>query len=81
MIGVFNGTWNDFMGPLMYLRKPDSYTLALGVYYKFAGRLTEENFPNIQMATGVIMVIPSAVVFFIFQKQLIEGVSVGAVKG
>ena len=81
MIGVFNGTWNDFMGPLMYLRKPDSDTLALGVYYKFAGRLTEENFPNIQMATGVIMVIPSAVVFFIFQKQLIEGVSVGAVKG
>lgn len=81
MIGVFNGTWNDFMGPLMYLRKPDSYTLALGVYYKFAGRLTEENFPNIQMATGVIMVIPSAVVFFIFQKQLIEGISIGAVKG
>lgn len=81
MIGVFNSSWNDFMGPLMYLRSPESYTLALGIYYKYAGRLTSESFPNVQMATGVIMIIPSAIVFFIFQKQLIDGVAIGGVKG
>lgn len=81
MIGVFNGTWNDFMGPLMYLRKPETYTLALGVFMKYAGRLNENSFPNVQMATGVLMIIPSAVIFFIFQNQLIDGVSVGGVKG
>ena len=81
MIGVFNGTWNDFMGPLMYLRKPETYTLALGVFMKYAGRLSEDSFPNVQMATGVLMIIPSAVIFFIFQKQLIDGVAIGGVKG
>lgn len=81
MIGVFNGTWNDFMGPLMYLRNPDSYTLALGVFYKYSGRLSSGNFPNVQMATGVVMIIPSAIVFFVFQKQLIDGVNIGGIKG
>lgn len=81
MIGVFNGTWNDFMGPLMYLRSPESYTLALGVFYKYSGRLSSGNFPNVQMATGVIMIIPSAIVFFVFQKQLIDGVNIGGIKG
>ncbi len=81
MIGVFNGTWNDFMGPLMYLRKPASYTLALGIFYRYAGRLHAGAFPNVQMATGVIMIIPSAIVFFLFQKQLIDGVNIGGIKG
>jgi multiple sugar transport system permease protein len=80
MIGVFNGTWNDFMGPLMYLRDAKSYTLALGVFYKYAGALTADTFPNVQMATGAIMIIPSALVFFIFQKQLIEGVNISGIK-
>lgn len=81
MIGVFNGTWNDFMGPLMYLRTEKSYTLALYVYYKFAGGLAEGKFPNVQMATGVILIIPAAAVFFTFQKQLIDGVGIGGIKG
>lgn len=81
MIGTFNNVWNDFMSPLLYLRVPEKYTLALGIYYKYAGRLMEGKFPNVQMATGVLMIIPSAIVFFIFQRQLIDGVSIGAVKG
>lgn len=81
MIGVFNGTWNDFMGPLVYLRKEDSYTLALNVFYRFSGQLTEGKFPNVQMATGVMMIIPAALVFFIFQKQLIDGINIGGIKG
>ncbi len=81
MIGVFNGTWNDFMSPLMYLRSEESYTLALDIFYRYSGSLSAGRFPNNQMATGVMMIIPAAVIFFIFQKQLIDGVNIGGVKG
>ncbi len=81
MIGVFNGTWNDFMSPLVYLRSESAYTLALDVFYRFSGQLTEGKFPNVQMAMGVVMIIPAAIVFFIFQKQLIDGVNIGGIKG
>ena len=81
MIGVFNGTWNDFMSPLMYLREESSYTLALDVFYRYSGTLSVGRFPNNQMATGVLMIIPAAAIFFIFQKQLIDGVNIGGIKG
>ena len=82
IVSTFLGTWNDFMGPLIYLAgNPENYTLAIGIYYKFMGGLSQSNFPNQQMAIGVLMVIPPAVIFFIFQRQLIEGVSFGGMKG
>ncbi len=81
MIGVFNGTWNDFMSPLMYLRSEEKYTLALDIFYRYSGSLVAGKFPNNQMATGVMMIIPAAVVFFVFQKQLIDGVNIGGIKG
>ena len=36
--------------------------------------------PNIQMAIGVVMMIPMGVIFVLFQKQLIAGLTFGAVK-
>ena len=82
MVNTFIGVWNDFMGPLIYLQgNPDQYTLAVGIYYKFMGGLAQENFPNQQMAVGVLMSIPPAILFFIFQKQLIEGVTMSGLKG
>ena len=38
-------------------------------------------FPNGRMATGMYMLVPCAIVFFIFHRQLIDGVQMGAVKG
>jgi len=81
MIGVFNGTWNDFASPLMFLRQEESYTLILYVYHLFSGALREGNYPNVQMATGIMLTLPAAAIFFLFQQQLIDGVSVGGVKG
>lgn len=82
MVNTFLGNWNDFMGPLIYLSgNPDKYTLAIGIYYKFMGGLSRSNFPNQQMAVGLFMCIPPLVLFIVFQKQLIEGVSFGAIKG
>ncbi len=82
MVNTFLGVWNDFMGPLIYLQgNPDWYTLAIGVYYKFMGGLSQRNYPNQQMAVGVLMVIPPSILFLIFQNQLIEGVTMGSIKG
>ena len=82
IVNTFLGIWNDFMGPLIYLAgRPENYTLAIGIYYKFMGGLSRQNFPNQQMAIGVLMVIPPSIIFFIFQRQLIEGVTFGGLKG
>ncbi len=81
MVQTFMGNWNDFMGPLLYLRDERVYTLAIGIYARFSGATTPDSYANVQMAVGIVMMIPCAIVFFVFQKQLIDGVQIGAVKG
>lgn len=81
MITTFTGVWNDITTPLLYLNNESKYTLALGIYNIFKGSPVPGKFPNVRMATGMYMLIPCAIVFFIFQKQLIDGVQMGAVKG
>lgn len=81
MVQTFIGNWNDFMGPLLYLRDERVYTLAIGVYSRFSGSSDANSYANVQMAVGLYMMLPCAVIFFIFQKQLIDGVQLGAIKG
>ncbi len=81
MVNAFFGCWNDYSGALIFLTNKDSYTLSLGLYFRFRGGLSGGVFINEMMAAGVIMSLPCAVVFFIFQRQLIDGVSMGSVKG
>ena len=81
MVGCFTTAWNDFTSALLYVRQERWYTLAQGIYFKFMVSGSEFAFPNIKMATGVVMVIPVALLFFIFQKQLINGVVMTGVKG
>jgi len=80
-VNTFLGVWNDFMGPLMYLKTEKFYTIAVGVYIKFIGTISPQNLPNVQLATGIMLSIPPAVIFFIFQKQLIDGVVMTGIKG
>ncbi len=69
------------MGPLLYLRSEENFTLSIGVYMKYLGTLTQINLPNEQMATGILMLIPPLIIFIIFQKQLINGVVFSGIKG
>ena len=59
---------------------PKKYTLSLALYQEFAREGTTY-FPNVQMALGVIMAIPCIILFALFQKQLMEGVSAVGIKG
>jgi multiple sugar transport system permease protein len=77
----FNGNWNNFMGPLIYLNTPAKYPVILGLY-TFAGSLSQEAPKwHYMMAMTVIMSLPILLLYFRAQKNFIEGLTVGGVKG
>ena len=77
-LGVFTlmNTWNDYMGPLIYLTTPEKYTMTLGIAY-FKGVYTTQW--NLVMAGSVLSVIPILVAYLCAQKYFVEGMA-GAVK-
>lgn len=79
-VGTFIGIWNDFLGPLLYLKDSKMYTLAMGIYIEFKGTLVKNAWPNYEMAMGTMMVIPPAIVFFAFQRNLVSGVATSGMK-
>ncbi|WP_251547913.1 carbohydrate ABC transporter permease [Pumilibacter intestinalis] len=85
VINTFISCWRDFDSALVFIGDTRAsrqwQTLALGIYYKFLIRGTEDVYPNMQMATGVIMVLPVAALFLVFQRRLIEGVVMTGIKG
>lgn len=76
----FQSSWNDFLGPLIYLRDESLHTLAIGLY-KFQGLPGQGGIYNQQMAASILMVVPILIVFFIFQRQFIEGANISGLKG
>jgi multiple sugar transport system permease protein len=75
---TFQGVWNDFYGPLIFLSSPEKYTLALGINL-FKG-LYNTLIP-LMMAMSFLMVIPMVITFFLAQKQMIRGVILSGIKG
>lgn len=76
----FQTNWNDFLGPLLYLQQDNLQTLSLGLY-RFNTLPGEASLTNQLMAATVIMVIPVVIVFAIFQKQFVQGVTLSGLKG
>jgi len=72
-------TWNDFLGPLIYLTKQEDYTLALGLqFYQSQRGGTEWHY---LMAASTLVALPIIVLFFFTQKTFIEGISMTGIKG
>lgn len=79
---TFIGQWNDFQGPLMYVSSnQERWTISLALYKNFADAANATNLPNVQMAVGVIMMIPCILLYAFFQKELTEGVAAVGIKG
>ena len=77
-VNTFLGVWNDYSSSLIYLsNSEEKWTLALGFYKTSLDPAFRE---NKQMAMGVLMCIPSLLVFGFSQKLLIEGVSISGMK-
>lgn len=80
-VSSFFAAWNDLMGPLLYVMSEENYTVNMYIYEKYLlSKEIEYQLPNVQMGYGVILMIPMLVVFIIFQKYLISGLTFGAVK-
>lgn len=76
-----NAKWDDFMGPLIYLNSPDNYTLALGLA-SLKNQFQELGTQwSLLMAASVIFTIPMMVLFFMFQRYFMEGVTHSGIKG
>ena len=78
---LFQFMWssNDYMGPLLYVKTPSNYPAAIFVRLSMDA---DTGFDwNRVLAVSLISIIPSLVVFFCAQKQFIEGISAGSVKG
>ena len=66
-ISMFIGLWMDFQNPLIYLRKPEVFTLALAFYADYSNSTTIVNQTNELCAMAVMMTVPPMIVLFLFQ--------------
>jgi multiple sugar transport system permease protein len=71
----FNGAWNDFLGPLLYVNKESMYTLQIGLQ-TFKG--TEATQWHYLMAASLMVLLPVITLFFFFQRYFIEGMNLTA---
>ncbi len=75
---AFMGTWNDYMGPLIYLQEKSQYTLSLGLQVFITAHKTEY---GLLMAASSMMVLPVILLFFFAQKQFVQGITLTGMKG
>ncbi len=75
---AFLGSWNQYLWPNLVVNEADMNTVQSGLRVLSKGNVDE---PNLVMAGTVIAAIPVAVVLLVFQRQLVRGLTAGAVKG
>ncbi|MBQ0079097.1 MAG: carbohydrate ABC transporter permease [Eubacterium sp.] len=76
-IFTFLEYWNDYLNPLIYLSSTERMTLPLALSYFSTQHSTDL---SATMAAAALIMIPAAVVFLIFQKQFIKGISMTGMK-
>jgi len=74
----FRGTWNDFMGPLIFLNSQERWTLQVGLQ-SFQGQVVNEW--HLLMAATVLVLLPVLVAFFCLQRYFIRGIALTGLKG
>ncbi len=75
----FNGHWNEFLRPLIFLKTIDNFTLPLGLVnlqgYMGTGSI------SVVLAGVVVSLLPVLVVYLVGQRYLVEGIMMGGLKG
>lgn len=71
-------SWNDFLGPLIYLSKETLYPLSVGLQFYRSEHDVEF---SLLMAASTLVALPVVVIFLMFQRFFVEGITIGAVKG
>lgn len=73
----FMGTWNDYLGPLLFVQLRDWYPLTVSLAKYNAGIHAQH---QIVMAGSVLALVPILIIFGLFQKMIIESVMLAGVK-
>ncbi len=74
----FLGSWDDFIGPLIYLSSQENYTVSLGLAM-FRGQYG--SYWGMLMAVSTVMALPIIVLFFFTQRTFIQGITLTGIKG
>ncbi len=75
----FMGSWNSYLYPVIYLKSPTLHTLPL-LMMQMTGPLGFSLYRE-QMGVAVISIVPLLIIFLVFQKRFVEGITSGAIKG
>ena len=77
-IFTFLFAWNDYIGPLTYLRSPENFTIAVGLA---SFRSQTDISWDLQLAASAAVTVPVIVLFFLAQRYFIQGVVMTGLKG
>lgn len=75
----FYWKWDDYMGPLLYLSKPKSYTVSLAIKM-FADAASTTDF-GAMFAMSTLSLVPVFLIFLFFNRYLVEGIGTSGLKG
>jgi multiple sugar transport system permease protein len=78
---AFQGYWNDFLGPLIYINSNEKFTMTLGLNFFQGSFMGEAPKWHWMMAMTTLMAAPLLLVFFIAQRYFIEGITMTGLKG
>jgi multiple sugar transport system permease protein len=74
---TFLGSWNSFLGPLIILLDEKKYTLPL-IVSMLQGRFPAKD--NILMAGAMVSILPVLIIFFVFQRQIVQSLATSGLK-
>ncbi len=77
-IMTFMGSWNNFMGPLIYINSPEKMTLAYGLQLFQSAHGAEY---GLLMAASTLVMMPVLIVFFFTQRYFIQGITLTGMGG
>jgi sn-glycerol 3-phosphate transport system permease protein len=75
---AFLGAWNQYLWPLLVTKDDEYRTVQIGLKQLQALSIDQI---NITFAGAIIAVLPLVILLLVFQKQLVRGLTAGAVKG
>jgi multiple sugar transport system permease protein len=73
----FQAIWNDFMGPLIYIKDESLYTIAQAITLF---QMPQETLWGPMMAAAIVTIIPILIIFIAAQKYFVSGLTIGGVK-
>jgi multiple sugar transport system permease protein len=76
-IFTFVGSWNDFLGPLVFLDSVDHYTLPVGIALFQSSYASEY---GLTLAAGTLCTLPTVVAFLFFQRHILAGMAASGLK-